>query len=148
MNRHSSPFAALSLSLPLALATPAAVHGREISAPNPNVDWQVGVIALVGIGIVGGGTMLAGNARRRRETRAAEQITREGAARAQAAITGGEAEDDLHRMAKDIEEMSEGPPDAANPFHARKARPRRGREFVAERDQNTPGTSLQRTRSQ
>jgi len=143
-DRFRSLFFGLCLSLVAlapALASPAA------RAPSPEADWQIGVIALVGIGIVGAGLMIAGNARRRREALDFEQETRENAARAQAAITGGEPEDDapddLHAMARDIEKLSEAP----DQFRPRKPRQNRPPENAGERDQNMPGINLQRTRS-
>ena len=131
-------------ALLLALSAPAfplsgGAHGHAIANPSPEVDWQVGVIALAAIGIAGGGMVLAGNARRRRETRAAERAARQGAAQAEAAITGGNPEEELRSLAADLDSPA---------FRPRKPRPVRQRDGIAERDQNTPGSNLQRTRVQ
>lgn len=138
MKHCPGPLSPLFLLLSLLLAAPVVSHAQGVVAPSPDVDWQVGVIALVGIAIVGGGMILLGNARRRHETRAEEQAARDSAAKAQSAIIGERPDDELDALAARIDMAG---------FRQRKSRPARPRECGGERDQNMPGSNLQRTRS-
>ncbi|MDE2404783.1 MAG: hypothetical protein KGM17_08960 [Sphingomonadales bacterium] len=167
---------------------PAVAPARAAAAPpSPESEWELGLAALVGIGLIGGAAMMAANARRRRESLAAEhdafeeataaqaaaiapgsapvavrpdavresivppswEQTREGVAppapvveagdepRVDALEEGGDragpATEDALRERR-IEEMVAAPPDADNPFRSRKARRRRARNLLAQRE--------------
>lgn len=72
----------IATALMLALSAAPARAGRPRS---PETEWQIGIVALAAIGMLGSGAMMFANVRRRREAFEVERDAYEQAARAQAA---------------------------------------------------------------
>ena len=133
---------------PARMPAPPPVRKEDMNT-SPDREWEIGLAVLAGIGLLGGGIATAALARRRRASRTEEPAFpgwREAgpvAAPVDAmpvvswsdgapAPVGGQLDDgDADEVL--LERMVLAAPDAANPFHTRKARRRRARKLLSER---------------
>jgi len=157
--RSTSPVSVSPSGPSMVPASPSSTHATVRPANNSSeTEWEIGLAALVGIGVIGGIGMMAANVRRRRDVEVSEQAAFEDATLAQEAIApqwptmvqpaapvqaaepmrsftmpagpvpNGDAREAL------IADMVAAEPDEENPFSTRKARRRRARTILTQRE--------------